>query len=270
MPISYLQEVTLPSNGQFYDGKIPGGTVQVEPMGTREEKLFSSGEASGSSILDKLFSTCVKSPIPSLDLVLGDRLFLLLKIREVSYGDDYLYTFYCDECRSRSAATVNLSSLRILHPMVGSDGTFEVRLPLTGVQVKLRLLTGQDEEKVKQYARQLRTKQTVNVEGVEYVYRLARRIVSIDGKEDISIREAMEFVESLKGMDSVAVKDALDENEVGPDLEVSPICHCGYAVEPMTLPMTKEFFRPRRRSASTGDYLSAAEALDPPSARDVG
>lgn len=262
MSEAYIREVELPSKGQFYEGKVPGGIVTLEPMGTREEKLFSSGS---SSVVNKVFDQCLTLPdgIRHTALVLGDRLYILLQLRSISYGDDYTYPFRCTECGEKSYATLNISEIPVKYASEGSSEIFPVHLPLMDVQLEVRLLTGQDEEKVQAYVKQLskKFKQAVTV---EYTYRLARRIETIDG-EPVGIREAMDLVEKIKGKDSLVLRDAIEENDVGPEVEVEPECpNCSYPNEPIALPLQAEFFRPRRRSPKPDEHIRAAEAIDGP------
>jgi len=80
---------------------------------------------------------------------------------------------------------------------------------------------------------------------------------------EVGIREAMEFVETIKGEDSLHLRDEIVGNDVGPDLWLEPECeYCGYPNGPFIMPFTTEFFRPRRRRARAYDHLRAAEALD--------
>jgi hypothetical protein len=261
MAESYLEEVQLPSRGYFYEGRIPDGVVSISPMGTKEEKLFASGGGRG-KILDKIFDACISLPssITHQELVGGDRLFLLLKLRSVSYGNKYSYPYRCRECKESFRGEVNLDKLELREAKEGSGWTFEALLPLLGKTLTLRFLTGEDENKVEKYKKNLKSHGMT--EGDEYIYRLARRVVAVDG-EEVGIREAMELVESLRGLDSMAVRDAIDDNDVGPILELDPECpHCGFVNGPVIMPFDTEFFRPRRRRSRDYDPVKAAEAVD--------
>ena len=260
MSEDYLQEVTLPSSGQFYDGRIPDGLVSIEPMGTREEKLFSTG-ASGGAVINRLFDSCVTVSIPHLDLVLGDRLFLLLQIRAISYGDEYTFPFRCSECRTKSWGSISIPKIPIRIPKEGSTSVFSVQLPILGNTLEMRLLTGKDEESIENYSKQFKRRRK-NVGDVEYIYRLARRFESIDGNT-IGIKEAMQFVEKLKGKDSLYLRDEIDDHDVGPELDVEPECgECGYANGPFSMPFESEFFRPRRRSSGASDDYASTVVPD--------
>jgi hypothetical protein len=263
MSEAYLKEVTLPSQGKLYGGQVPDGLVSIEPMGTREEKLFSAGAGSGLTIINKVFDTCVVCPIEHNKLILGDRLFLLLQIRSVTYGNQYDYSYRCDECRKKAYGSISLDSLVIKGPRnVENPDKFDVTLPLLKNTVSLRLLTGEDEDRIKRYVAQVSAKSRGQSSDTEYIYALARRIDAIDG-EDIGIREAMEFVEKLKGADSLALRDSLIENDIGPDISVTPTCNnCGFENEEFTLPMDVEFFRPRKRSSRSTDHIATAESID--------
>jgi len=260
MAEEYVKQVTLPSKGIFYEDKIPEGLVNIEPMGTREEKLFASG-TSGSLVIDKVFSSCVDCPIPPLDLVLGDRLFLLLQIRSISYGDEYSFPFRCSECNEKAWGSVSISKLPIRYAKEGSSSTFSMLLPILGNEIEVRFLTGKDEIAVQRYVKQIASKRGKAGEA-EYVYRFARRIESIDG-QSVGIREAMELFESLKGEDSIYFRDEISEYEVGPELEIEVPCnYCNYLNGPMFMPMDTEFFRPRKRNISSGNYIATAAALE--------
>lgn len=271
MAESYLKEVQLPSRGKLYGGEIPDGIIALEPLGTREEKLFSAGSNSGSLIVNKIFEACVTCPIDHQKLILGDRLFILLQLRSITYGRQYDYSYQCDNCKKKAYGFLDLDSLPVRTPKeeIEDASKFTVKLPLLGHTLTLRLLTGEDEDKITRYVNQITAKSRGQAADIEYIYRLARRFDQVDG-EAIGIREAMDLVERLKGQDSLALRDAIIENDIGPDIEVTPTCqNCGFESEAFTMPLDSEFFRPRRRSAKPGEYLAAAERIDAPQARNV-
>ena len=82
-------------------------------------------------------------------------------------------------------------------------------------------------------------------ENKEYIPRLAQHIVSIDGERTLG-PAAMGFVEKLYGPDTLALRDAIDDHVCGIDTRLQLECECGSSIETF-LPMSPEFFRPRRR-----------------------
>ncbi len=269
MAEEYLEEVTLPSKGLFYKGEIPDGRITIEPFGTREEKLLATGKT-GSVIINKIFENCVHGPVDHLELVLGDRLYLLLKLRCISYGDEYRFPWRCSECGKRNQAAVDLSKLEIQEVADDASNVFEVKLPVLGHELGVRLLTGLDEEKVQDYVKRMTSKATnVDAGALGYIYRLARRVESIND-EPTGIRESMELIDSLKGKDSVHLRDEIDDHDVGPIMEIEQTCaHCGWA-EDLTVPFDKQFFRPTRRRAGHSDHIRTAEAIDGVKSRELG
>jgi hypothetical protein len=263
MSESYLKELQLPSKGKLYDGQIPDGLVSIEPLGTREEKLYSSGESNGLAILDKIFDACLSCPMDHQKLILGDRLFIFLQLRSITYGKDYDFSFRCESCRKKSFMSIDLDKLPVKFARDVEDPLrFEVPLPLMKDKLVLRLLTGEDEQKIRQYAKQVIAKTKGLAADTEYIYRLARRLETVNG-QTLGIREAMEYIEQLKGRDSLAIRDAVADFDVGPDIGVSPTCKlCGYDNDEIMLPLGSEFFRPRRRSPNARDDLAAAEHVD--------
>ena len=76
------------------------------------------------------------------------------------------------------------------------------------------------------------------------MYRSALRIVSIDD-EVIKVNDALRFVESLIGKDSLAFRYAVEDVNIGIEQVIRPICDCGWENE-IVMPMDKSFFRPER------------------------
>ncbi|MCG8433063.1 MAG: hypothetical protein MJA83_03400 [Gammaproteobacteria bacterium] len=266
MAEEYLQEVELPSKGRYYGDSVPDGVVAIEPLGTREDKLLASAKE-GNAVLDKIFDNCVTCPIPHVNLLVGDRLHLLIRLRSISYGSSYYFHYRCPSCRKTVEGHVNLDKLDIKEVSddvdPGSDPSFEVTLPLKGDTVRIRLMTALDEDKIQQYIRRLKkTAPDMDPSSQEYVYRLARRLTEING-EPAGIRQAIEYVESIKGKDSLEIQYAIEENEVGPVTEVEPTCsNCGYEAPPFPMPIAGEFFRPARRRSRPGAHIKTAEAVD--------
>lgn len=247
---AYLREVELPSRGLFYGSSIPNGKITIKPMGAKQEKLFSAGANNANAIISKIFDDCIQSPIPHADLVLGDRMHLLWQLRAISYGDSYAHSFACSNCNKQTTRFQSIAALPVKWADPKSSGKFEVKLPVQGHVLEFRLLTGKDEEKVEQYMKQITARNGGKPTGDDYTFRLARRIESVDGVK-IPIKDAMDLVDSLAGDDNIAFRDALEDADVGPSMMIEDAAcdHCGFIQDPFPLPITTEFFRPRRRGS---------------------
>jgi hypothetical protein len=123
---------------------------------------------------------------------------------------------------------------------------FEVTLPVCGKKLELRLLRVKDEDEVQRFVSQRAGAESDG--DPSYTYRLSRFIVSIDGKK-VSALEALAFVESMVGGDSLVMRQTVEKNDCGADLTLELSCvRCGESWREI-MPFTTEFFRP---SSSSG------------------
>ena len=93
---------TLPSKGLYYEGMIPGGIVEVRPMGMAADKILATQRlAQSGKSLDYLFKQCVRFPkvgkeeFSPFDLLAGDRVFLLYYLRAITHGNIYSFVVEC-------------------------------------------------------------------------------------------------------------------------------------------------------------------------------
>lgn len=253
------KQVTLPSLGAPYEGKLPEGTCTVFAMKTIDEKLFAgiNKRADFEDVIDQLITRCTSIPkeLPPRELYLGDRLYLMMAIRMVSYGIQYAFQANCPSCNARQQYDVNLDSdleVKYLDEAVWSD-PFEVTLPHSGDKVHLRLFRGEDERKILQYTdKQLKGKAAIG--DPAYVFRLALHITQVVSNEADRtllpdpkgiINKAIRYVENLDAPDSSAIREAIDEATPGMLMALNLSCRsCGNSFD-LTLPMSGDFFRSR-------------------------
>jgi hypothetical protein len=254
------QEVKLPSRGALYDGKIPDGVVQVRKLGASEESQLLSSGAQGLERIDAVLKNCVKLPndYKHEDLLMTDRMALMLAMRTLTFGPQYTFDFKCRFCNTMQRTNPPVNILEDLEETTPDTmqlkkiekgikdwmlrEPFEVELEDEGTVVALRLLRGKDENRVVKRANRMMM-QSVDGSDPSYLFRFAVQIVSIGGEDkDIGHREL--FVRKLSATDLARLRIATEENEPGIDLRVYPTCRgCGAANE-MMLPFTAEFFRP--------------------------
>jgi hypothetical protein len=107
----------------MYNFVLPSGQeVELAELTGREEeiltnrKLIKSGEA-----INRVLLNCTKRIGENssltikdiLDLLSGDRLFILVKLRQVSLGDAVDLEFVCPACKETSFISVNLEELLV-------------------------------------------------------------------------------------------------------------------------------------------------------------
>lgn len=268
------EECFLPSRGLYYGW--PDGMVMVRAMGQTAEKVLATQRLaqSGQSI-DYLFRECCKFPngFDPVDLLLGDRVFLLYYIRGITHGNLYEFVINCpnENCQSVSTHTYDLNELASTvtwaNPTIGRE-PFKVVLPYMSKATKrefwvgVRFLRGADANDIlaKRKARKKMVAKPggVKTRGLSYDTRpqvqsiddsvtenMSKIIVSVMGVDDpFTIRS---FIEKMHASDTAEVREWLRNNTPGIDNTVTvecPDCSNEFTVE---LPITESFFRPSKR-----------------------
>ncbi len=105
------KEVELPSKGLFYKGT---SKVSVRPLIFEDERNLRNLQTSDdiNTMLNSILSACTKGVPPEI-LTPPDRLYILFKIRELSYGDDYKLEQNCNHCGVKNSLTLKISSLKV-------------------------------------------------------------------------------------------------------------------------------------------------------------
>lgn len=257
----YMTECRLGSNGHLYDGALPDGIVPCSPWGTGEEMLLNS-PINQHILLDRLIKACCELPIPPEQLTIQDRFQLFFHQRNISYPRPYTYKFRCEDCGNPSRSKVDLKTLQTVYLGDASEDQpkghirfagepVETRLALMGSTVGWRFLRGSDEKKIQNYANRERSAHPDLKGDAGYVYRIAIRVMTIDGQA-CNLADAMTLVRELKGEDSLALRDSFDEYTYGIVPKISPECQtCGWVNGPFTLPYDQSFFRPARDGGDT-------------------
>jgi len=243
----YERKVVLPSQGLLYD-KLPGGEVQIRAMTTQEEKILASptSDRAGNTLLDRLFKRCTDLPkdFPPAKLLTIDRFSLLLHLRAVSYGPKYQVSYNCVQCRKLNYVNVDLEEDVLAEEVKLEEAPpeegFEVVLPKLGKTIGWRYTTGEDEAAADKQRSKLRGNESSVIE-----FRLARQIATIDGLPVENFVDLLNMVRKLSVMDNIALRDSMKEHEFGvTSLEFDFDCDsCGTQQPPMTMPVSKDFFR---------------------------
>jgi len=260
----YAGELTLASKGFFYEDKFPGGVLHVEPWGTKEERLLISPNINYSSAIDRLISRLTDCPIPPGDLLLSDRQHIFFYMRCLSYGGAYSFSYKCSECGEKVKHDMDLENdLEVKYAddpaLIKSLGFKDVsemkepficQLPIQNKALGWRMLRGRDEALVRKYSSQMRKKGLTD-EDPGYLYRLALRIMEVDCEPMHNISDALALVETLKGKDALAIREAIESVDIGIDPELEVVCrNCGYPND-VLMPQDKSFFRPGRSATQS-------------------
>jgi hypothetical protein len=126
-------ELSLPSKSKFYKG----AKVFLRPMTFEDEKAITVGKKNREDILKILLSRCLKG-INSKDVVLMDKLYLLMKLREISYQEKYPTVLACQSCAKPNNLIFTLDDLNIKYLEDDAEIEHEIELPKTKVKVKIK------------------------------------------------------------------------------------------------------------------------------------
>jgi hypothetical protein len=270
------EDIDLPSQGIFYQGRIPNGTVKVRPMGLATDKILATQRlAQTGQSIEHLFRYCVKFPseFDPLELLAGDRMFLLYYIRGITHGNIYEFSVPCsnDTCKMQSTHSYDLNNIADTIKAPGfNKEPFKIVLPyLTEsasreVWVEARFARGSDyqvmqkQAKIKQMvvgtARDARTGMAVGGDQNELDETVEQNlnllITSVNGVSDRHKINA--FVKRLHGRDTAIIRQTIRDNQPGIDPQIIVTCPQCETEMNIMLPITESFFRPTEQRKPGG------------------
>ena len=127
-------EVTLPS----------GKTAKIRPITFEEEKQILSLSKKGSDPSFVLIDKCV-SDIDKNDILLVDKVYLLFKLRELSFGSTYKFIVGCPSCHKDQDIEIDLNEMPVI-PIEEFNALVDLELPISKKTAKVRLASVQDEQ----------------------------------------------------------------------------------------------------------------------------
>jgi hypothetical protein len=218
-----LTVTDLPSRGKFYPG-FQG--VEVTPLTFIDEQKILSIRDPNADIVSKLLEKSVQG-VNIDELLSMDKMFLLMKVREISYGENYEFSITCPSCQSDIKTSLVLSEHLNMNE-VPDDLTDprEVELPKLKVKAEVRFP---------------RSKEEIFLKDSESVYKnLYRFVESINGNAD-----PVFIAKALKRMHLQDIKTLIAEvnkGEYGIDPRFIFQCPSCKHEETMAVPMDVSFF----------------------------
>jgi hypothetical protein len=244
-----VESVPLPSMGIIYSREsnlFNRKTLDIKPMTAREEDILTSrAYIKNGTVLTELMKSClVDKSINPDDLISGDRNAILISLRITGYGSGYEADVDCALCGFTNKSKFDLSNLKIkrleIEPIEEGQNLFQVQLPVTKKNVKVKFLTGHDEKEMSIIAER-KKKSGIN-SATSITDRLCRSITEIDGITDKN--KIRIFVNNMPVRDSLSLRRFLDNNEPGIDMSVWLNCNSCHEESEVNLPMGPSFFWP--------------------------
>jgi hypothetical protein len=244
-------------------------------MGLVTDKILATSRLaqSGQSI-DYIFKHCVKlqdSTFDPLDLIVGDRMFLLFYLRGITHGNNYEFSITCtnDACKRQSSHDFDLNKLAatIKAPKYNRE-PIKITLPLMSrkvgkdIWVEMRLMRGRDmqvmtrNQRIKDSMISNQARSFTEVEDKTHQMHesaeirldstiedhLNMLIVSVNGVVDRMVIN--QFVKKMHAMDTATIRETLRDSQPGVDTRIIIQCpECKTDIQ-LDLPITESFFRP--------------------------
>jgi transcription elongation factor Elf1 len=215
--------VKLPSEGRFYPNKT--AEVIISPIKFEDEKQLATSIKNNVNPINLILEKCTKN-VDVNSLLLIDKLFLLLKIREISYGEQYPARITCPKCNSSAEVNIKLNELIVNYIPEEITDPREVTLPKLKKEVEVRFPRVSDEP---------------FMNNQEQVYNnLWRFVTKLNGISDpIFISKA---IPKMHIMDVKVILNNIMRNDLGLNPKFIYSCmDCGAESE-MEVPINENFF----------------------------
>lgn len=142
-PIETDVVIKLPTEGRFYVGGR--AEITISPIKFEDEKQLSTSVKNGINPINLMLSKCVKG-IDTNSLLLIDKILVLLKIREISYGENYPAHVICPKCAAEADINIDLSKLVVNYLPQDILDPREITLPKLKKTAKVRFPRVSDEQ----------------------------------------------------------------------------------------------------------------------------
>lgn len=215
--------IDLPSKGRFY---TDFESIKISPLKFLDEQLILTGKGLEKDIVTELLEKTVEG-IDVNEILLMDKNYLLMKLREVSYGDDYEFSIVCRNCNHESRSKIELSKqLNMSQIPDDFEDPRTIKLPKLGVDVVIRLPRNREER----YFSDTET-------SYQNLYRF---IVSINGNTDpVFISKAINLMEIA---DVKKIYKEITNNPYGIDPRFVFKCGKCKHKETLAVPIDSDFF----------------------------
>lgn len=230
--------VQLPSKGLLYsqDSPLSSGEVEIKHMTTREEDIISTESyIKNNQVVEKLLKSLIQTKCRYNELLLGDRNAIMIAARIYGYGPDYAISIQ-NPSGNQQKIEVDLSDVGSKEideeAVTKGKNEFTFNLPVSGHELKFKLLTVGDEKQIKRVLdskkkkgkKDSRAKKLTNVKSNSadgdptFTTRLEHIILEVDGNK-LSPEDKSRFVNSILARDARAFRNHYADIQPDVDLE---------------------------------------------------
>jgi hypothetical protein len=213
----------LPSKGKIYNDHT--GFVTIRAMDFSDEQELA--KVKNTNVIELLINRCVDS-IDLNTLLPIDKLFLIYKIREVSFGSKLNLQIACQTCAHKADIEININDLPVAYVDESFNGSVSIDLPILRKEVVLRVPTGEETR--------------LFTDREELLSNLWRFVISIGGITDKKL--IGQAVKRLTSADTRTMISKLTLEDYGIQTKALFVCSnksCG-AENTVNIPITQDFF----------------------------
>jgi hypothetical protein len=233
--------IQLPSQGIFYKSKKK--SIKVGYLTAVDENIIANAD-SRKSVQESIIVPLLRSKIYERDIrpeemIDGDIEAVLIFLRNTSFGPEYTMSAIDPATDERFKTTILLDELNYKKTQVqpDEDGYFTTKLPVSGKNIRLKVLSLRDKLEIDQLIESYPSERTAPV----VTTRLNKHIVEIDGDQDRN--KISTFIEKMPIGDSKFIRRFMLDNEPRLDLKKEVTAPSGEKVM-IDITFGVEFFRP--------------------------
>ena len=245
--------VELPSEGKLYpEGSVLCGVDSVElryMTAKDEDTLTNKSLIKNGTVLDKLLQDLlIDKSIKPEDFLVGDKSALIVQARINGYGSEYEVKVACPSCgaiedyqfdleEAYEKKTLNFDDLDVRKT---NSNTFLTTVPVSKVEVEIKLLTGKDEKTIAKTNR-MRVKNKMSE--LSLTEQMLFYIASVNGNSDRAYINS--YVDTMPALDAKHLRATY--KEINPTVELAQNFDCGACGydQVLEVPFTSEFFWPK-------------------------
>jgi hypothetical protein len=236
--------IDLPSKGYFYPNKK--NSLRVGYLTAADENILTSPNLIQSGkVIDVLLRKKIKDrDVDVTKLLPGDRTAVMLFLRATGYGKEYPIMLTDPITGEEFEYIVDLSTLPIkeINEIPDSNGEFIFELPRSKKNIKVRLLTPEDEKEINDIEEKRKVAYGQNYISTRLTMRLERAIIEINGERNKT--QIAEYIQQMPAFDSLMVRSFLIKIEPGIDTQIKVKAPSGEYIQ-TNIPFGPNFFWPK-------------------------
>ena len=245
------QFVELPSKGRFYPEGHPlkdKDVIEINFMTAKDEDILSSRSLlKNGTAIDRFLQNIITDNKISVDsLLIGDKNAIIVDSRISAYGREYSTEITCPNCSTKDKLEYDLQQKKVTNSSPPEDveitdsGTFKFKLPVSGFEAEIKLLTSKDESAM---VKRSKNKKKGSMD-TSFTDQYKLMILSIDNVTDKGL--VNRFIEMMPVKDSKKMRQVYKSINPNVELKFNFECRsCGYEQE-LEVPFGAEFFWPDR------------------------